>query len=316
MKHKVLSIVAGTLALGGVLAGSAGVRPSEAASEQNLLQVALGAPHLTVLAEAVKAAGLAETLNGGTQLTIFAPSDEAFVALLGQLGMSKEALLSNKELLTSVLLNHVVAGSLQSGDVVAAGSLTTLGGGALVPAVKNGGAYIGDARIVYVNAEASNGVIHIIDHVLLPNSGGAAPSVAAPIANLLQLALGAPHLKVLAEAVKAAGLAETLNGGPELTIFAPSDEAFVALLGQLNMSREALFSNKELLTGVLLNHVVAGSVRAGDVLAAGSLTTLGGGALVPAVRNGGAYIGDARIVYVNAEASNGVIHIIDQVLLP
>jgi len=168
MNHKVLSVAAGVLALGGVLVGTVGARPSEAASEQNLLQVTLGAPDLVILVEAVKAAGLADTLNGGPELTIFAPSNEAFVALLGQLGMSKEALFSNKELLTNVLLNHVVAGSVPSGDVLTAQALTTLGGGTLVPSVTNGSAYIGDAKIVYIDAMANKGVIHIIDRVLLP----------------------------------------------------------------------------------------------------------------------------------------------------
>ena len=97
------------------------------------MQLAQHTPDLSILVEAVSAAGLVDALNGEQRLTVFAPTNEAFAALLQQLGVTKEELLASKELLTQVLLHHVVAGDVLSGQVVTSAGLTTLAGTTLTP---------------------------------------------------------------------------------------------------------------------------------------------------------------------------------------
>lgn len=147
-----------------------------AAQDQSIVDVAIGAsqgesPEFTVLVEAVVAADLAGALSGPGPFTVFAPTDAAFVALLGQLGVSKEALLADTELLTSVLLYHVVSGRVLAADVVGLDGqdVETLNGETIRIAVEDGGVVLnGDVNVVATDIEASNGVIHVIDKVLLP----------------------------------------------------------------------------------------------------------------------------------------------------
>ena len=127
----------------------------------------------SILVEAVKAAGLVDTLNDAGPFTVFAPTNDAFVALLGELKVSKEALLANKVLLTSVLTYHVVPGALRAADVSALpkpASVTTVQGAAFTVDASLG---ITDARhrraqLVATDLIAKNGVVHAINTVLLP----------------------------------------------------------------------------------------------------------------------------------------------------
>jgi len=170
MQKQVLSIVAGAFTLGAVLLSSPGaITPAaHAAPEASIVQLAQHTPDLSILVEAVSAAGLVDALNGEQRLTVFAPTNEAFAALLQQLGVTKEELLASKELLTQVLLHHVVAGDVLSGQVVTSAGLTTLAGTTLTPELMDGAAYVNGARVVAVDIEAANGVVHVIDRVMLP----------------------------------------------------------------------------------------------------------------------------------------------------
>jgi len=170
MQKQVLSIVAGAFTLGAVLFSTpaATMSVAHAAPEASIVHLAQHTPDLSILVEAVSAAGLVDALNGDQRLTVFAPTNEAFAALLEQLGVSKEDLLASKELLTQVLLHHVVAGDVLSGQVVTSPALTTLAGTTLTPEVVDGVAYVSGARVVAVDIEATNGVVHVIDRVMLP----------------------------------------------------------------------------------------------------------------------------------------------------
>lgn len=138
---------------------------------------------------------------------------------------------------------------------------------------------------------------------------------------VVALAAGDSRFSILVEAVTAAGLVDTLNGPGPFTVFAPTNDAFVALLGELNLTKEALLANTALLTSVLTYHVVPGALRAKDVAALpkpASVATVQGGAFTV---NGDLNITDgrnrnARLVITDLVASNGVIHAIDSVLLP
>jgi uncharacterized surface protein with fasciclin (FAS1) repeats len=119
------------------------------------------------LIAAVVRAGLVDTLNGNRQLTVFAPTDAAFEQLFDTLGVSGVNDIP-VDTLRAVLLYHVAPGERFSGDVLSSDRIRTLSKGFLRPSVQNGAAFVNDARIVAADVDVSNGVIHVIDKVLLP----------------------------------------------------------------------------------------------------------------------------------------------------
>ncbi|MEL6188090.1 MAG: fasciclin domain-containing protein, partial [Myxococcota bacterium] len=140
----------------------------------------------------------------------------------------------------------------------------------------------------------------------------ATPVVNLPESNLVQTAMANGNFSQLIAALKAAGLDSVLGGSDEFTVFAPTDEAFAAL-GEGTI--EDLFDNKEKLTSILTYHVIKGKIPAKDVLDTNSLDTVNGAA-IPVSSDGGAKIGDANITQTDIKASNGIIHVIDKVLIP
>ncbi|MFN0089565.1 MAG: fasciclin domain-containing protein [Acidimicrobiales bacterium] len=141
-----------------------------AATSRDLVDTAIGAGSFGVLVEAVQAAGLVDALRAPGPLTVFAPTDQAFGAALSSLGITKEALLADKARLTAILQYHVVPGRVTAADVVklAGQEVSTLGGKAAKVTVSGGTVSVNDARVVTPDVAASNGVIHVIDKVLLP----------------------------------------------------------------------------------------------------------------------------------------------------
>ena len=283
-------------------------------SKQNLVQLLQADSRFSILVAAVKAAGLVEVLSGSSKFTVFAPSNKAFEALPpGTL----DSLLKpeNKEMLKSILLYHVAAGSLKAADVLAKESIATAQGKSVSVDADN--AKINASNIVKTDILASNGVVHEIDAVLLPPSGEtkSADSSGAmmPPQSLTATLAAEPRFSILVAAVKAAGLAETLSGSSNFTVFAPSNKAFEALPAG---TVETLLKpeNKEKLKSILLYHVAAGSLKAGDVLAKSSIPTAQGKSVMVDAKN--LKINMSGIIKTDIFASNGVIHEIDAVLLP
>jgi uncharacterized surface protein with fasciclin (FAS1) repeats len=168
---------------------------------------------------------------------------------------------------------------------------------------------INDATVVAADIEASNGVIHVIDSVLLP------PAEAEAM-DIVDTAIEAGQFSTLVAAVQAAGLVETLKGEGPYTVFAPTDEAFAAALDALGLTPEELLADTETLTDILLYHVVPGAVYAADVAGLESATTAQGSDIAITIDGETVMINDATVVAADIEASNGVIHVIDSVLLP
>jgi uncharacterized surface protein with fasciclin (FAS1) repeats len=140
--------------------------PAEMAAG-DIVDTAVGAGSFTTLAAALEAAGLVETLKGDGPFTVFAPTDEAFAQLPA--GTLDELLLpENKDALTEILTYHVAEGSVASGDLSDGQMVTTLQGGELPVEIAGGSVAIGDATVTTPDVAASNGVIHVIDTVLLP----------------------------------------------------------------------------------------------------------------------------------------------------
>lgn len=279
---------------------------------KNLVQVAQGDSRFSILVEAVQAAGLTDTLAAPGPATVFAPTNEAFAALLGELGVTKEQLLANKPLLTSVLQYHVVAGRIPGSAVPLDKAINPVGGGFFKIDKVGASLVITDGRnrksnIVQADIAASNGVIHAIDKVLLPADK-----------NIVQTAIATADFSILVEAVTAAGLGETLSAPGPYTVFAPTNAAFASLLTELGLSKEELLANKPLLTRVLTYHVVPGLVLRGGVPINTPIKTVEGGTFTV---NQALAIVDQRgrqsnIVATDVLASNGVIHVLDKVILP
>jgi uncharacterized surface protein with fasciclin (FAS1) repeats len=278
----------------------------------NIVQVAQKDSRFSILVEAVQSAGLTETLSGPGPYTVFAPTNDAFAALLTELGVTKDQLLANKTLLTAVLKYHVVSGSVSSAQVPLGKAITPVGGGFFKVDKVGADLVITDGRnrnskIVQADVAASNGIIHAIDKVILPADK-----------TIVQTAVANPNFSILVEAVTAAGLVDTLNGAGPFTVFAPTNAAFAALLTELGVTKDQLLANKALLTKVLTYHVVPALVLKADVQVNTPIKTVEGEtfmisqSLAITDQRGR----QANITATDILASNGAIHVIDKVILP
>lgn len=351
-----------------------------AQGEMDIVEIAAGDGRFATLVAAVEAAGLTEALQGEGPLTVFAPTDEAFAKLPEG---TVEGLLNDIPTLRDILLYHVVEGEVMAADVVQLESAETLLGEPVAITVVGDTVRINESRVLITDIQASNGVIHVIDSVLLPppeageneyvvargdtlfgiaerllgngrrymeiveatNARNAEdPSFAfiedpnriligwklalptgatetaaeseamADEQDIVAIAVADGRFETLVAAVQAAGLVDELQGEGPFTVFAPTDEAFAALPeGTL----ESLLAEPEgQLTQILLYHVLSGEVMAAQVTDGLTAETLQGGELTFSVENGNVMVNDANIILTDIEASNGVIHVIDAVLLP
>ena len=278
----------------------------------NIVQIAQADARFSILAEAVVAADLADALSAPGPLTVFAPTNDAFSPLLTELGLTKEHLLADKPLLTAVLQYHVLAGKVAKADVPLGEAITPLAGGIFKIDSVGADLVITDGRnrtskIVLTDIPAANGVIHAIDKVILPADK-----------NIVETAIATPTFSILVDAVVAAGLADTLSGPGPFTVFAPTDDAFAALLTELNITRDELLSDTALLTQVLTYHVVPGRVLKADVPVGTPITTVQGETFTVGATLAITDQRDrtANITATDVLASNGVIHVIDKVILP
>jgi uncharacterized surface protein with fasciclin (FAS1) repeats len=278
-------------------------------ANRSLVQAAQAVADFSILVEAVVAADLVGTLSGTGPYTVFAPTNAAFAALLQELGLSKAELLANKPLLSRVLTYHVLPGRVLKADVPVGTAITTVQGetftvdASLVITDRNGR----KSAITATDVFAGNGVIHVVDKVILPK-----------LPNIVELAQSQPQFSILVEAVVAAGLVNALSGPTALTVFAPTNDAFAALLGELGLSKAQLLANTTLLTEVLTYHVLPGRVYRSGVPVGVPITTLGGGRFSV---NASLVITDARgrlaaITATDSLALNGVVHTLSRVILP
>ena len=273
------------------------------ADGKDIVDTAVAAGQFRTLAAALGAAGLVDTLKGEGPFTVFAPTDEAFARLPEG---TVENLLKpeNRDALAGILTYHVVAGDVRAEQVVGLSGAATVNGQRVDISVSDAGVMVDGASVVKTDIVCSNGVIHVIDNVILPSSN-----------DLVATAASAGAFETLLAAAKAAGLAETLAGGGPFTVFAPTDEAF-AKLPEGTVASLLRPENRDKLAAILKLHVVSGRVYSPDALAAGEARALSGDALQIQVRERDAYVNGAKIVDVDLDASNGVIHVIDTVILP
>lgn len=292
-------IVSGILAAFALSASAQDCATAKGAAQtdsKDIVQTAIAAGQFKTLVKAVEAAGLAETLSGKGPFTVFAPTDEAFAKLPeGAL----EGLLKNPKALKGVLLSHVVPGKVMAADVAKLkAAKTALGQSVTIDTSKD--VRVDNAKVVKTDIAASNGVIHVIDAVIMPKN------------DIIEAARAAGSFETLLAAIEAAGLTDTLRGDGPFTVFAPTDEAFAKLPKD---TLDALLKDRARLASILTYHVVPGKVLAADVVKLTEAKTVQG-QRVRVAKAGGVTVDGAKVVKTDVPATNGVIHIIDTVIMP
>ncbi|MBP7687692.1 MAG: fasciclin domain-containing protein, partial [Thermoflexales bacterium] len=279
----------------------------EAMAEKDIVDTAIAAGSFKTLVAAVEAAGLVDALKGAGPLTVFAPTDEAFAALPAG---TVEGLLKDPEALKAILLYHVVEGKVLAADAAKLTEAKTLNGAAIKISAADGKVMINDAEVVSADVMASNGVIHVINKVILPP---AADAMTNEKKDIVDTAIADGRFKTLVAAVQAAGLVDALKADGPLTVFAPTDDAFAKLPAG---TVEALLKDPKALGDILKYHVVAGKVMAAEVVKHSSVMTLLGQDAPIKIEGDKVFIAGAQVIITDIETSNGVIHVIDTVMLP
>ncbi len=259
----------------------------------------------TLLEAAVGAAGLVDALNAEGPFTVFAPTDAAITALVEALEITAEDLLA-LDGLGDILLYHVVNATALSTDLEDGQVVTTLLGEDVTISIMDGTVMVNEATVTVADISADNGVVHVIDAVLLPPTPEVTPTVADIIAN-------SPDHTVLAAVLDSTDLDVVLSGTGPFTVFAPTDAAFDAVDPMTLLS---LLLDNEALSAILTYHVAGDSVMSTDLSDGQVITTLNGGDVTVSIMDGTVMINDATVIVADLVGANGVVHVIDAVLLP
>ena len=273
-------------------------------SDMTIAEYAVSDANFSILVEALTKADLVNVLNGTGNFTVFAPTNAAFTALFNELGISGIDALT-KETLTPILLYHVLGTEAKS-SMITTGYYNTLSPAqgstlSLKVDVSSGVKLNKTTSVTAADVDVKNGVIHVIDRVLLP------PTV-------VDLALSNDSFSILVQAVVKANLVSALSASGPFTIFAPTNSAFEALFSTLGISGIADLTAEQL-TPILTYHVVSGNVLSTQ-LQAGNVETLNGGSISVSLSPAPTINGSSAIVATDVQGSNGVIHVINSVLLP
>jgi uncharacterized surface protein with fasciclin (FAS1) repeats len=282
---------------------------------KNIVDLAKADANLSILVDAVVHADLATTLSGTDKLTVFAPTNAAFTALLTALGKAKITDV-DKNTVRAILLYHVTAGEVKSSAITTGyvSSLSPFGtttSNMSIFAEKGTGVKVNGANVVTADVSASNGVVHVIDKVMT-------------LPTVVNHALNNPNFSILVQALTRSDLGVDyvglLNGTGPFTVFAPTNAAFAALLTELGVANLNAIPAATL-NSVLQYHVVNGANVLSTQLTNGQQVTTFGGSKFTVNLTGGAKIKDANnresnIIATNVQGVNGVVHAIDKVILP
>lgn len=264
-------------------------------------------PDFSTLKAAVMKAGLASTLSSTGPFTVFAPNNAAFTAS----GITSAVLTGlTADQAKNILLYHTIPSKIMASQVPAGpnAAVTAANGGTVYVTKNANGVFINGIQVIEADVIASNGVIHVIGNVLMPPSG-----------NIVQMAQANPNLSFLVAAVVKANLQGALSGDGPLTVFAPTNDAFKAAGFPTIESIQA--ADPATLTSILTYHVIGARVFSSDLTNGEQATTLNGGKVTISLTSGSTVKGNSNtsasnITATNIVATNGVIHVIDQVLLP
>jgi transforming growth factor-beta-induced protein len=278
----------------------AGGRSEKNMGPSTIVDVAVKDGHFKTLVAALKAADLDGVLMGEGPFTVFAPTDKAFAKLPAG---TVDSLLKDIPTLKKILLYHVAAGKMAAADVAKVTSVPTVNGLPVMVKVSGSTVKINDSVVQIADIAASNGLIHVVDTVILPPSG-----------DLVDTAMANGNFKTLLTAAAAAGLVDTLKGAGPFTLFAPTDEAFAKLPAG---TVEGLLKDIPTLKKILTYHVVSGRVYASDVAKMNTAPSVQGSSITIKVDMDSVKLnGSSMVTNADILTTNGVIHVIDSVLLP
>lgn len=261
----------------------------------------------STLKAAVVKADLAATLSGTGPFTVFAPNNNAFAAS----GITSEVLSSLSEAqVKDIILYHAIPSKIMSSEVPAGpnAEVAAANGGTLYVTKNANGVFVNGIKVIQADIAASNGIIHAIEKVLMPASG-----------TVVNVALSDTTFSYLVAAVTKADLAGTLSGAGPFTVFAPTNDAFRAAGFPTIASIQAADPN--VLAEILTYHVIGARVFSSDLTDGAMPTTVNGGQVTIGLMNGATVKGNgntsaSNIIATNILATNGVVHVIDSVLLP
>lgn len=270
-----------------------------------VVDVIVNSPDHELLEAAVLAAGLADALSEDGPFTVFAPTDDAIGALVATLGITAEELLA-LETLGDILKYHVVAGEALSTSLTDGQMIATLLGPDVTVTITDDGTFINDAMVTVADIPADNGVVHVIDAVLLPP---------APVTTTIwDIVEGSEDHNYLEAALLQQGLDVALNDTTVLTLFAPTDAAFEAAAAAYGTDIAGLLE-LPYLTDILLYHVTGGAVMSTD-LADGQVVTMLNEGTATVTFDMGVFINNAQVTGPDNTADNGVVHILDALIQP
>ena len=295
------------------MASSSCTKDPEPVQEKTIVDLVVENSNFSLLATAVVHANLASTLAGQGPFTVFAPSNAAFIAA----GLDTEDKIKAlpAAAVSNILLYHVLGNAVPSTAIPQAANtaVTTVADADLYATRNENGVFINGASVVQADVMASNGYIHVIDQVLMPPSG-----------NLVEALIDDARFSLLVAAVLRASegsvnVAEVLMGTGPFTVFAPTNEAFMA--AGFSSATDIQAADPNTLTSILTYHVLGARIFSSDLQNGATPTTVNGGNILINLNGGASVKGNgnanpATITQVNWLTSNGVIHVVDQVLLP
>ena len=255
------------------------------------------------LVAALTHADLVATLQGDGPFTVFAPTDDAFTA--AGIDLSTFDTDEENQTLVDILTYHVVSGNVMSSDLTDGMTATALNNDDLTFTVNADSVLVNDANVVTADVESSNGVIHVIDKVLMPP---------ADLVDIPSVATGTGIHTALVAALSHAGLVSTLQGDGPFTVFAPTDDAFTA--AGIDLSTFDTDEENQTLVDILTYHVVSGNVMSSDLTDGMTAAAVNKDNLTFTVTSDGVKVNDANVVTADVAALNGVVHVIDKVLMP
>jgi uncharacterized surface protein with fasciclin (FAS1) repeats len=289
---------------------TAAAAPDTHDSSRSILAKAAETGKANKFLTAVYLAELLETLRDDGPFTVFVPIDAAFdkIPTADLIALFQP---ENKSKLRKILTYHVVNDRIPASRVTSKPRLKTVEGRGLTIAANAKGVAVDNATIVETDIIGRNGIVHLIDRVLIPPSDDTL--VPATTRNLITTAEQAGQFTTLLKALDIAGLTDTLREKGPFTVLAPTDEAF-AKLGHRSIA--ALLNDKEKLAELLKLHVIPGKIKARDLLAGASLKTLAGERLQPSIVKGRLMVNQANVIDTDIDAGNGIVHAINRVLIP
>ncbi|PMO51341.1 hypothetical protein BCT07_06525 [Vibrio breoganii] len=290
---------------------------SSAVSAATIVDAAVADGNFTTLVAAVEQAGLVDTLaDSNAELTVFAPTDAAFEKFLTENNLTADELLGSPAL-ADILTYHVYAGEVDAATAIglAGNTVAMVNGDNVALSLSGENLLVNTATVTATDIITGNGIIHVIDAVLVPPA-----DVGEPTSNIVETAVNDGRFTVLVQALITANLDGALADENETyTVFAPTDDAFTALLSELNIDAATLLANPDLAT-ILLNHVVQGA--AVDSVTAMSLngtnaTTMAMKEIAIAIdeETDTLTVGGSNVIIRDIYTTNGVIHVIDAVII-